>query len=198
MKKRITEEVNLNVDGDNKKLFTPGFEAFIVTQMDNNLQRWNNRVEWWKAKKDWEKKLPTKIRKKKGEAKPSNPCHDAKYSIDDGGRESYCTWEDKGLEMFATTRAAITKIRKEHTKQYVQFEKNFLKYLQSKAPTEADNSSKTAKSERKLGENTETAREQKKKRASFVVEIEDDDVDLADSDDDDDEEESTKSDTPDE
>ena len=181
----MTQEINHNVDDESKKLFTAGFEAFIVTQMDNNYDRWCARVRHYQQEGNWDAKLPDKVRKTKGvEENPENPCWDAKYSIDDAGRESYVTWKEDGLEFFQKTYSAIAKERKVNGKDYVLFEAKFLAYLQQKHRGTATNASKKGNKRCIWDADPKAAQEKNKKRASLVMEQQDEgDLEFDDTDD---------------
>ena len=152
---------------ESKRFFTSGFEAFIVTLMENNLARWSHRAKWYKKKNDWNAKLPKKTLKVKGKDRPVNPCHDAKFSIDDAGQAAFETWSDDGLEFFSITNKAIANERKNNGQAYIKFEGQFLEYLQDKHKKSAEKKgTKRTISEVDPGDGSSKAQ----KRANFVVE----------------------------
>ena len=164
---RMTERRDLN--DETRPFFTPGFEAFIVTQMENNNERWTERAKWHKKNNDWTAHLPKKNKKVKGEEPPANPCHDGKFSINDGGQGGFESWSEAGLEFFNTTYMAIVKERKDNGDNYVKFERQFVKYLQEQEDSAVNTGSKRTISE----VNPEGNLAKAQKRAHLVVEDED-------------------------
>lgn len=172
MTKRITSETNNRLDGS-PMLFTPAFEAFIVITRDNNDPRWDHRVEYWREKKDWAKTLPAKPKKAEGKKVP-NKYYDAKYSICDGGRESYETWKPEGMDLFAEHMQDIRMARKDKNKaKYVGLEVKFLKYLQEKTKKEATKKDGSGSKKRKPGQSAEVTAEKKRRISSMAMDDDD-------------------------
>ena len=143
--------------GGNKKLFTTSTEAFIVTIYDSNHNKWTNMFEYYASENNYRATLPGKKSKQWRKDNPGqlDPYHDAKYTRQDGGQLEFGSFSDEGMAFYGEVGQEISKRRKEHPKEYLDFEAKFrprLRQILGRPEEAANEDKKKGKKGRKTGE----------------------------------------------
>ena len=132
-------------------------------------------MAWW-SQNGWTKTLPKRRTKEERKADPDSEnakmvdaMHEAKYTSQDGGQNSFGTFSDEGLDYYADIGERLEERRTEHEAEYLEFEKQFRVKLCAKYGIDVNDpeGKKGKKGKRKSGSGKATKSSRKRKSFKF-------------------------------